>query len=48
MKKVLAVFLVFGTIVAMSSCNYDDSNDIDVLNPYDTIQGVNYETKMPQ
>lgn len=48
MKKVLAVFLVFGSIIAMSSCDYDDSNDIDVLNPYDSIQGTNYETKMPQ
>lgn len=48
MKKVFAVFLIFGTIIGMSSCDYDDSNDIDVLNPYDSIQGANYETKRPQ
>ena len=48
MKKVLAVFMVFSAIVAMDSCDYDDSNDIDVLNPNDTIQGSSYKTKMPQ
>ena len=48
MKKILAVFLVFGAIVAMSSCTYDDSNDIDVLNPNDSIRGTIYETEMPQ
>jgi hypothetical protein len=38
MKKFLAVLLMFGAIIAVSSCNYDDSNDIDVLNPNDSIQ----------
>ncbi|MEB8344917.1 hypothetical protein OO010_02590 [Flavobacteriaceae bacterium KMM 6898] len=48
MRKILAVSFVFSAIVAMSSCNYDDSNDIDVLNPNDSIKGSSYETKMPQ
>lgn len=47
MKKVLAVFLVFGAIIAMGSCDYDDSNDIDVLNPNDSIQGTTIKSKMP-
>jgi len=41
MKKILFTVLILGSIVAMSSCDYDDSNDIDVLNPIDsTATGV--------
>ena len=29
------------TIIGMSSCDYDDSNDIDVLKPNDTTQTSN-------
>ncbi len=38
MKKIAFVVLTFLAIVVMSSCDYDDSNDIDVLNPNDTTQ----------
>ncbi len=48
MKKFLAVFFVFGAIIAMGSCDYDDSNDIDVLKPNDSIQGTTIKSKMPQ
>lgn len=41
MKKIVFVIVIFGSILAMSSCDYDDSNDIDVLNPIDsTVTGV--------
>ncbi|MEO9892204.1 hypothetical protein [Aurantibacter sp.] len=37
MKKALAIFIIFTAIVCISSCDYDDSNDIDVLTPHDSI-----------
>jgi len=41
MKKILYAIVVFGAILAISSCDYDDSNDIDVLNPIDsTATGI--------
>ena len=38
MKKLLFTALLLIAIVGMSSCDYDDSNDIDVLKPNDTTQ----------
>lgn len=38
MKKLLLAALLFAAILGMSSCDYDDSNDIDVLTPNDTTQ----------
>ncbi len=38
MKKFFFVFIIAATVIAMSSCDYDDSNDIDLLNPNDTTQ----------
>jgi len=38
MKKLLFTALLFLAIIGMSSCDYDDSNDIDVLKPNDTTQ----------
>jgi len=41
MKKILIAVVILGSILAMSSCDYDDSNDIDVLNPIDsTATGI--------
>lgn len=41
MKKIVFVVVILGSILAMSSCDYDDSNDIDVLNPIDsTVTGI--------
>jgi len=41
MKKIALAIAVFGIILAVSSCDYDDSNDIDVLNPVDsTATGI--------
>jgi hypothetical protein len=33
MKKKIIAIIILGFIIAMSSCDYDDSNDIDVLYP---------------
>lgn len=38
MKKLFFVFITAVAIIAMSSCDYDDSNDIDLINPNDTTQ----------
>jgi len=38
MKKFLLVLLVLTAIIAISSCEYDDSNDIDFITPNDTTQ----------
>lgn len=39
MKKLIAVAFVLFSIIGMSSCDYDDSNDIDVLKPNDSTHG---------
>ena len=36
MKKLMAVAFTLFSIIGMSSCDYDDSNDIDVINPADS------------
>jgi hypothetical protein len=38
MKKLFFAILIFGSIIAMSSCDYDDSNDIDIITPNDSTQ----------
>ena len=38
MKKSLLIGLIFAWILLMSSCDYDDSNDIDIITPNDTTQ----------
>ncbi|MFS4445033.1 hypothetical protein [Maribacter sp. 2307UL18-2] len=38
MKKLLFIAVLFTAIIGMSSCDYDDSNDIDVLKPNDTTE----------
>ncbi|MEP3211077.1 MAG: hypothetical protein ABJN95_17960 [Maribacter sp.] len=45
MKKIIFAVVIFGSIVALSSCNYDDSNDIDVLNPIDSTATGIVQTK---
>jgi hypothetical protein len=36
MKQLMAMAVVLLSIIAMSSCDYDDSNDIDVIIPHDS------------
>ncbi len=38
MKKILFTALILASIIGMSSCDYDDSNDIDVLTPNDSTE----------
>ncbi|SIQ28404.1 hypothetical protein [Maribacter ulvicola] len=38
MKKLLYAFLIGSFITAITSCDYDDSNDIDILTPNDTTE----------
>jgi hypothetical protein len=39
MKKFVFATLILTAIISMSSCNYDDSNDIDIIMPNDSTQG---------
>lgn len=45
MKKIIFAVVILGSILAMSSCDYDDSNDIDVLNPIDSTATGIVQTK---
>lgn len=38
MKKILFVMLLLTGIIGMSSCDYDDSNDLDVITPNDSTK----------
>ncbi|MCJ7466585.1 MAG: hypothetical protein MUO53_07820 [Maribacter sp.] len=50
MKKLICIGIVFLAIIGMSSCNYDDSNDIDIIMPGDTTTNgfVPYSKKIGQ
>jgi hypothetical protein len=38
MKKLAAIAIIFVGILTVSSCEYDDSNDLDILRPNDSTQ----------
>ncbi len=38
MRKLICVGLILAMIIAIGSCSYDDSNDLDVLTPNDSTQ----------
>ncbi len=38
MKKIVFIIAICTCIVAVASCDYDDSNDIDILKPNDSTQ----------
>ena len=38
MKKLAAIILIFLGILTVNSCEYDDSNDLDILRPNDSTQ----------
>jgi hypothetical protein len=46
MKKIVLAVIIFGSLIVMSSCDYDDSNDIDVLNPIDSTATGIIQTKL--
>ncbi len=37
MKKLTYFVLILGSIIAMGSCSVDDSNDIEIIKPGDTV-----------
>lgn len=46
MKKLAYFTLIFAAIIAMGSCTVDDSNDIEIIKPGDTvIIGTNVQKK---
>ncbi len=41
MKRLLLSFALMAAVTAIGSCEYDDSNDIDILKPVDsTATGI--------
>lgn len=38
MKKITGILILAGTIIWLASCEYDDSNDIDILTPNDSTE----------
>lgn len=38
MRKLICIGLILAMIIAIGSCSYDDSNDLDVLTPNDSTQ----------
>lgn len=37
MKKLAYFILIFATVIAMASCSVDDSNDIEIIKPGETV-----------
>ncbi|MGB5498862.1 MAG: hypothetical protein WBM77_08040 [Maribacter sp.] len=46
MKKILLVGIVLTGIIVISSCDYDDSNDLDVITPVDSTDSKNINRKL--
>ena len=38
MKKICCSLLLFAAVLLMANCDYDDSNDIDILKPNDSTE----------
>ncbi|WP_282049308.1 hypothetical protein [Maribacter aquivivus] len=47
MKKLLYTLLIGVSITVLASCDYDDSNDIDILTPNDTTETGMTIKKLP-
>ncbi|MDF4221445.1 hypothetical protein PXC01_07595 [Maribacter sp. M208] len=47
MKKILYTILITISITVLASCDYDDSNDIDILVPNDTTETGVTVKKLP-
>lgn len=44
MKKILVILFIVSLVTTIASCDYDDSNDIDILTPNDSTEtGVNQQ-----
>ncbi|MBC6998085.1 hypothetical protein [Cytophaga sp. FL35] len=49
MRKILAVSFILFAIIAMGSCSIDDSNDIEIIKPGDTVitgNGMAHQVKL--
>ncbi len=46
MKKILLIGLLLLSVIGMSSCDYDDSNDLDVITPVDSTDSKNVTQKL--
>ena len=46
MKKILLVGLLLAGFIGMSSCDYDDSNDIDIITPNDSTDSKRTTQKL--
>ncbi|MCP4976233.1 MAG: hypothetical protein GY931_08745 [Maribacter sp.] len=46
MKKILLIGLLLAGIIGISSCDYDDSNDLDVLTPIDSTDSKDVTQKL--
>ena len=40
MKKTILISILFCIITCLASCDYDDSNDIDILTPNDSTETI--------
>lgn len=38
MKKILLLGIVLASVIGIGSCDYDDSNDLDVITPNDSTE----------
>ncbi|WP_282112856.1 hypothetical protein [Maribacter stanieri] len=48
MRKILMITIILCSVTCIASCDYDDSNDIDILTPNDsTNTGISIK-KLPQ
>lgn len=46
MKKILLLGIVLACVIGMGSCDYDDSNDLDVITPNDSTEtGIDLNNK---
>ncbi|QLG46130.1 hypothetical protein [Costertonia aggregata] len=46
MKKIFVLAVLLGFLIAIASCDYDDSNDIDIIIPNDTTQSSVAQKKL--
>jgi len=47
MRKLFFAVLLLVGVICISSCDYDDSNDLDIITPNDSIQtgiSINHKT----
>lgn len=47
MKKIVGIFILTTTLICLASCDYDDSNDIDILTPNDSTDTSTLIKELP-